>query len=154
MRRARLVVISAAVIVGIAGGFASVFRVAIVSGNSMAPTFHDGQVVFALHPRWAPARPPRGAVVLVRHGDDVLVKRIAYIPGDIIGPTEAEAFEHVSLFFEKAPGLDRTGRSLRVPPQQVVVMGDNRPASDDSRSFGPVAALDIIGYVLRDPGKR
>jgi signal peptidase I len=33
-----------------------------------------------------------------------------------------------------------------VPPLHVFVMGDNRGASNDSRSFGPVAIEHIVGH--------
>ena len=35
-----------------------------------------------------------------------------------------------------------------VPPLHVIVLGDNRPSSRDSRSFGPVAIDQLEGHAL------
>jgi signal peptidase I len=157
MRRIRLTMIIAVAILALACVFAGVLRVAVVSGDSMAPAYHNGQIVLAIRSNWARSGPRKGRVALVRHGSDVLIKRVAYLPGDIINPPDSDALSRVSLFFDKAPASPKQaaqGERLRVPPGQVVVLGDNRPVSDDSRTFGPVAISDILGYVLSDPAHR
>ena len=155
-RSALLATVGIAMLVPVAA-LSSVFQIAVVSGDSMAPTFHDGQVVLALHSRWVRSGPGRGAVALVRRGDDILVKRVAYLPGDDIAPSETEGFAHVRLFFEKArapASVLATRERLRVPRGQVVVLGDNRTASGDSREFGTVPVRDIVGYVLGERARR
>ena len=111
------------------------FVVVTVAGDSMLPTLVDGQRVVA--------RRTHGGTGYV-HGDIVvfraperewihepaehrawLVKRVAALPGDPI-PVGVQA------------------TSARVPPDHVVVLGDNAAHSQDSRQFGPIAQGSII----------
>ena len=82
-------------------------------------------------------------------------KRIGYLPGDIIGPREAFRYRRAREYFDvtwlPTPRGSWPRFQLKVPPGFYVVLGDNRAVSDDSRSFGPVAAGDIIGRVVNAP---
>jgi signal peptidase I len=52
----------------------------------------------------------------------------------------------------RAPGDERTVLVKRVEalvPEGVVVLGDNRAASTDSRGFGPVPRKAVLGRVIR-----
>ena len=130
----------------------SALRVAVVQGESMLPTFQDGQIL--LVDRWAYARaaPARGDVVLLRRANDVLIKRIAYLPGDTIDPKAARAFRAVTDTFDKPTAPASQG--LVVPKGVVVVLGDNPAKSDDSRAFGPAPIRDLIGRVIGAPPLR
>ena len=151
MRTNRRQLIGAAIIaLSIIFGFTQ-FRVVVVRGVSMEPTYQNGQMVLvsrlsALMGRWK-----RGDVVLVRVADEVLIKRIAYLPGEILPVRAALPFIQVQEFFE--PTDDRRN-PLRVPPGYVVILGDNADESDDSRSFGPIPVKDIIGRVINAPPPR
>jgi signal peptidase I len=134
-------VIWAALLLGAVLALVFTFPAAIVDGDSMMPTLRNGQIVFAA--RWF-ARPHKGDIVLVRRGRDVLVKRIVYLPHETLEPLDRPLFRECADFFEPGPTPDL----LRVPSGRVVVMGDNRAHSDDSRRFGPVRMSDIIGRVI------
>lgn len=124
-------------------------RVAVVEGDSMQPALDNGQIVLVNRLYRLFGRLRRGDVVLLRRSNDVLVKRVAYVPGDVVPRREARRFRRATDYFEPAP---RGG--LLVPPATVVVLGDNAPMSDDSRAFGPVPAGDIIGRVVGAPAGR
>src|SRR5512143_471052 len=75
-------------------------RVTVVRGDSMLPSYRDGQIVFVN--RFLALNGPlrRGDVVLVRTANDVLIKRVAYLPGDTIDLPEVFAFRRVRDYFE------------------------------------------------------
>jgi nickel-type superoxide dismutase maturation protease len=91
-----------------------------VAGDSMTPTLSAGDWLIATHP----PRLRRGHVVVVRHPerDLELVKRVAAVPGDRVD-----------------------GRTLGA--DEYLVVGDNRGASSDGRTFGPVRREAILGVV-------
>lgn len=123
----------------------------------MLPTYRDGQMVIVnrLFAITGPLR--RGDVVLVRTANDILIKRIAYLPGDVILPPDSIAFRHVTEYFEadRRPGDPEymAQARLKVPAGFVVVLGDNRAVSEDSRMFGPIAVGDILGRVVNAPAR-
>jgi signal peptidase I len=131
------------------------FRIAKVQGDSMHPTFRNGQWLLVRRHNW-PSPPLRvGDVVVFRLEDDILVKRIAAMGGQVV-----PAMRPMIVF---VPSHQRPGHwdsavvpsaPLRVPPDQLYVLGDNALVSDDSRNFGPVPVSTLLGRVLRwkDPG--
>ena len=124
------------------------FRVTVVHGDSMLPTYQNGQMVIVnrLSRGWK-----RGDVVLVEAGNEILIKRIRYLPGDLVPVNHAWMFAEVAHFFESA---DRFDAPLKVPAGHVVVLGDNLRVSDDSRNFGPVPINQIYGRVVNAPPLR
>src|SRR5579872_1751828 len=124
------------------------FRLAVVRGDSMLPSYHDGQ--FVLVNRLALLGGPlrTGDVVLVHVGHDTLIKRVAYLPGQTIQEEETPLFRRVKDYFNVTSvpddGLTMRWPKLTVPPGYIVVLGDNRSVSEDSRLFGPVSEHDIL----------
>jgi signal peptidase I len=139
--------------------FTTTFRMAVVRGDSMLPTYRDGEVVLVnrLHAVNGPLR--QGDVILIQKGDEVLIKRIAYLPGQTIDPPASRAFRRVLEYFEMerlpdGPGFRNEVRvRLKVPPKYVVVLGDNPAVSEDSRLFGPIPLDDVLGRVVGSPPK-
>lgn len=99
-----------------------------VRGNSMSPTFSDGQELLA---RRLLLRSPRRREVIVFRVPDVelphRIKRVAAIAGDPMPSWLPAAATHVPTGF-------------------VVVVGDNA-RSQDSRQLGLVDCRDILGTV-------
>ena len=120
---------------------------AYVKGRSMLDTLQDGEILFAKRRRKnEPIK--RFDVVLCRYPDrkGLFVKRVVGLSGETI------AIEEDVLWVngEAIPEDFSRRKCLRPMTERIVsdgacfVMGDNRPASRDSRSIGPISEEDII----------
>ncbi|MGA5134617.1 S26 family signal peptidase [Streptomyces olivoreticuli] len=125
--------------------------VVTVRGSSMSPAFQDGdrvlvrrgppptvgQVVVAERPVrggvW-PGDPVRSAAGV--RGRQWLIKRVEAVPGD------------------RVPRALAPMPQERVPPGRLVLLGDNRAVSVDSRELGYFPADRVLGVVLSRPGAR
>ncbi|MBR7831834.1 hypothetical protein KDL01_01095 [Actinospica durhamensis] len=103
------------------------YGVVVVRGPSMAPTYVSGDRVLIRHLRGAQ----------VRVGDVVLLR----VPGE-----DATAAEDGVLVIKR---VVQTGDGSSVPAGSVVVHGDNRRQSVDSRVWGPVNAERLLAKVVR-----
>ncbi|HEX5688934.1 MAG TPA: signal peptidase I [Roseiflexaceae bacterium] len=141
---------------------------------SMEPNFHEGQrvIVSKLDGIWdllvvrtahaaetrtqSPFAPKRGQVVVLNppNGDgDALIKRVIGLPGEQIELRDGVVLINGRQLDEPyANGLPTSCYSTCAPltlgEDEYFVMGDNRPSSLDSRSFGAVPATKIIGRVV------
>jgi signal peptidase I len=103
-----------------------------VVGSSMAPTFTDGQRVWAFHRH-------RYAV-----GDVIVFVVPADAPGGGGGP-EWRIKRVCATAGDPAPGW-MPGPERTVPPGTVAVAGDN-PVSQDSRQLGWISTTAVLGRV-------
>ena len=127
------------------------YAVVSVTGSSMEPAFRSGERVLVRRGR----SPGKGDVVVLerptrpgrwtapppttRLGNRAwIVKRVAATPGDLV-PIE----------IEPAVGTATDDRPRRVPPDHLVVLGDNPDASLDSRGFGLIPTDRLLGRVVR-----
>ena len=132
----------------------------IVSGTSMVPTFHDSEYLIVDEISYRLDEPKRGEVIVFRfpHNPSVFyIKRVIGLPGETINiekgvvtikneenPDETELEEpYVSAVVD-----DGRDMSVELKENEYFVMGDNRPASSDSRSWGPLEEDFIVGRAL------
>jgi signal peptidase I len=124
-----------------------------VYGQSMQPNLQTNERLVIEKLSYRLHGPRRGDVVVLHDpsgGSELLIKRVVGLPGERVTIADGQVFiDGVAL---DEPYLNQEtqggGRSWLVPPLQVFVMGDNRQASRDSRSFGPVGRDQIIGRAL------
>ncbi|MBI4159998.1 signal peptidase I [Candidatus Wolfebacteria bacterium] len=129
----------------------------LVSGASMEPAFQSGDYLLIDELAYRFRAPERGEVVVFRYpGNESVyyIKRLIGLPGEKVlfadGKVRVSNKEFPQGFF-----LDESYLSAHMPTsgEEVVlkdeyfVMGDNRPYSYDSRSWGPLPKSEIVGLV-------
>jgi signal peptidase I len=124
-----------------------------VESWSMAPSLRPGDHVLTV----AATRLRRGDVVVFRSQDAgrPVIKRVVGLAGDTVEVGKrGVAVDGVPLDEPYARQGGRTGR-FTVPDGAVLVLGDNRPASSDSRSWRQpfVPVRSVTGRALRVRGQ-
>ena len=137
--------------------FAFLFRIIGIIGDSMNPTFHDGDSVVISNLFY---EPKQGDVVVLRKlsfQEEPIIKRVIAVEGQTVDID----FEKGIVYVDDQPltepyiaeltltPINFDGK-ITVPENCVFVMGDNRNNSTDSRSslIGCVDTRYIMGKVL------
>ncbi|WP_233586192.1 S26 family signal peptidase [Micromonospora sp. BL1] len=170
----RPIAVAAVLVAAVAAPFAAVwwlrerYVLVTVQGESMLPTYRPGdrvlvrrvppsalrtgQIVVAGWPgeRRVPMRRSRGGRPVLDEG--WLIKRIAALPGDPVppdlpGPGGSPVGPPAGAAAGRVPGEGVAPAT--VPPGLLVLIGDNRAASHDSRQVGYFAHSDVLGVVKR-----
>jgi signal peptidase I len=119
-----------------------------VSGHSMEPALADGELRWVIR-RWASHPPRRGEVWMVEGPKGSSVKRVLGLPGDQVrwqGPDVWVNGEPLAEPWVTHP--ERHGDGQQACGSGYLVMGDNRPESQDGRSWGPLQVKAMRGRVL------
>jgi signal peptidase I len=133
-----------------------------VKGASMEPTFYDHEYLIIDEISYRFNQPQRGDIVVFKYPRDpkeYFIKRIIGLPGEKITFKDGSVFiynnehpegfvlpeEYLSSDLQTLASNDET---INLSRDEFYVLGDNRNASKDSRSFGPVNKSFLIGKVL------
>lgn len=128
-----------------------------VSGNSMVPTYLDGDFILTDKLTYRFHNPQRGEVVILKNPRDEsvdFIKRIIALPGDQVRVLASSVYLNNQLLVEpylpagtitSGGNFLREGETVTVGSNQYFVFGDNRAHSSDSREWGPVIKEEIIG---------
>lgn len=153
---ARWVIGLAVIILLITTFWMSIF---LVSGVSMEPNVHDRELVLYQKNAYTGSRlPKRGEVVVVQYPGDPqnkrYVKRVIGLPGELIEIKSEQVYINSQILIESyLPADTLTDPNLQTTWQldskSYFLMGDNRPASNDSRFFGSVEKRFFLGRALR-----
>ena len=133
-----------------------------VEGDSMDPTFRNGQKLLIDEWTYRFFKPEKGEIVILKDPDrngDELVKRIIAIEGDVVQIRYGKIFlndhefkdkfsnEAIIFYVNKEETLwfNENGNKIKVPKGYVWVIGDNR----ESSWYGLVKLSKIQGRVIR-----
>lgn len=129
-----------------------------VRGASMEPNFLDGEYLVVDELSYRLREPRRGEVIVFQFPNNpsqFFIKRIVALPGETVViennqiTIKSERYPHGVLLDEaqylSADVETRGSVTVELGENEYFVLGDNRAASSDSRSWGALGANDIIG---------
>lgn len=133
------------------------FQPFYVRGASMEPNFNDNEYLIVDEITYRFADPERGDVIVVKVPEkksEFLIKRIIGMPGETLTLMDGRIYVSTNTTDEGialdesylGDGIITQGfNSVTLTNDEYYVMGDNRPVSLDSRSFGPLVKENIVG---------
>jgi len=132
----------------------------LVSGTSMSPNFSNGDYVLVDELTYLIRKPERGEVVVFHDPEDYstyFIKRIIGLPGERITIASdtvtvypnATSTTGLTLdeYYLPQGTLTSGDETYTLSSSTYLLLGDNRPASYDSRSWGALPAKNIVGLV-------
>jgi signal peptidase I len=130
----------------------------IVSGESMSPTFENGEYLIIDELSYRLTEPKRGDVVIFRYPrnpKEFFIKRIIGLPGETVSlrgnQVQIQTAQGAMLTLDE-PYIKNIGNgadaTYTVDQGAYFVMGDNRPESSDSRIWGFMPRENLIGRAL------
>ena len=124
-----------------------IFTPVKVDGTSMYPTLEDGEILIL---KKYDKSYQRFEIAVIKHDNDMLVKRIIGLPGENVKYKNNKLYINGKKI-EEPLYLETENFSLsnlgytKIPDDYYLVLGDNRYNSTDSRIFGLVKKEDILG---------
>ena len=136
-----------------------VFQPFFVRGQSMEPSFHNGDYLIIDELSYRFRAPERGEVIVFKYPQDPsqrYIKRIVGLPGETIQIEDGQVFLYQDGQRQPLSESDYLSDFLQTPGNVKVsldmneyfVLGDNRQVSADSRRWGSLPEENIIGRVF------
>lgn len=127
-----------------------------IEGNSMKPKFNDGNLIIY---RKSKKNLKRFDIIVFEKNDKEFIKRVIGLPGEIVEYKNNILYvngREIEEKFKKSitKDFDTTDiiNSNVIPADKILVLGDNRLYSHDSREFGLVNIKDVKGiFIFRIP---
>ncbi|MCX6736058.1 MAG: signal peptidase I [Candidatus Parcubacteria bacterium] len=152
---AKFTIISAIIVAPIRFFIAQPF---IVRGESMDPTFSDGQYLIIDEITYRTKLPERGDVIVFKYPNDpskYFIKRVIGLPGETVKIvngkvtiSSASDIAGTELDEPYIQDLSFENTSKTLGNDEYFAMGDNRSNSLDSRIWGALPKKNITGRVL------
>lgn len=134
------------------------FQAFSIPSGSMQPTLMPGDRVMVNKLSYRFGDIDRGDIIVFERPDSMpelatkdLIKRVVGLPGEEIELRDGQVLVDGEVLDEPylPPGTQTgplsLGERIDVPPGHVLVLGDNRPSSQDGRSFGPISEDLVVG---------
>jgi len=139
------------------------FQPHLVKGNSMYPSFHNGEFLLTNKISYRVGPPQRGDVIVFKAPtsepcaeiDCEYIKRIIALPGETVKVSGGKIYINDQPLNESdylsSEVISTSGSFLienverLIPEDYFLAMGDNRPYSRDGREFGPTPRSAIVG---------
>lgn len=116
-----------------------------IVGASMTPTYRDGSVNIVNRLAYTHGVPRRGDVVVLRDGEDLILKRIVAIPGERVTLERGEfRINGVPLRDQFTAPVNWDWDPVTLGPDEYFVIGDNRTTS----IFGKFPKQAILGKIM------
>lgn len=153
---AKIVLIALAIVIPIRY---FLFQPFFVRGQSMEPNFENGDYLIIDELSYRLRSPERGEVIVFKYPNNITqryIKRIIGLSGETIEISDGQVkiyknSQTPEILNESTylSDLIFTSGNLKISlgQDEYFVMGDNRPVSSDSRRWGVVPKVDIIGRV-------
>lgn len=124
-----------------------------VEGQSMEPNFHDGQFLLINKLAYKLGDLERGDVIVFRYPRDPsrdFIKRVIGLPGETVEIINGQVYVNGQLLGDDYHTNEAGYNSgaVTLGPDDLFVLGDNRPNFSDSHSWGPLPRDLIIGRVV------
>lgn len=115
-----------------------------ISGDSMETTYSDGDIVLV---NKVYKSIESGDIVIFYNNGLKLIKRVIGVANDIIEISDSILYVNGIKMFELEKGVF-SNKTYYVEKEEYFVVGDNLNKSIDSRYFGKITNIDIIGVIL------
>ena len=127
----------------------------IVSGDSMKPNLHNGDLLLERKIGYNSTNIKRFDIVVIKEGKEEIIKRIIGLPGAHISYKNNKLYVNDKVLEENFDfrktndfNLEEICSCNSIPEGKYLVLGDNRPISKDSRMIGLIDEKDILGKAV------
>jgi len=139
-----------------------------IKGDSMQPNYPDGEFLLADKVTYRLRDPKRGDVVVFQAPNapnEEYIKRIIGLPGETVKVEGGRVYISGKLLNEPyikstlatlSGNFAKEGLEIKIPSDYYFVLGDNRPASSDSRAWGfvPISSINGRAWVVYWPPEK
>ena len=159
LRKAHLIpVIFTAMAVLAIGSIRYFYYPVVISGSSMSPTLHDGDIYFT-DTNITKEKLTYETIIVFESHENIFkkyVKRIAGLPGDRIVIRDKMLYRNGERVGRYGNILDPGdyGKETEIPEDEYFVLGDNVNISNDSRKIGTIKFSDVKAILREDEAFR